>query len=83
MEFSRQEYWSGLPFPPLRNLSDPEIEPKSPAAPALAAGFFTTEPVIWEAPCDCASVLKKHGEDLGRINFISFMLVGIESQMKS
>ena len=41
MEFFRQEYWSGLPFPPLRNLPDPGIEPTSPA---LAGRFFTTEP---------------------------------------
>ena len=31
MEFSRQEYWSGLPFPSPRDLPDPEIEPRSPA----------------------------------------------------
>ena len=31
MEFSRQEYWSGLPFPPPGNLPDPGIEPMSPA----------------------------------------------------
>ena len=31
MGFSRQEYWSGSPFPPLGNLSDPGIQPKSPA----------------------------------------------------
>ena len=31
MEFSRQEYWSGLPFPTLGDLHDPEIEPRSPA----------------------------------------------------
>ena len=30
MEFSRQEYWSGLPFPP-GDLPDPGIEPRSPA----------------------------------------------------
>ena len=42
--FPRQEYWSGLPFPPPGNLPDPEIEPKSPASPALASGFITTEP---------------------------------------
>ena len=41
---SRQEYWSGLSFPPLRNLADLEMEPASPAAPALEGGFFTTEP---------------------------------------
>ena len=44
MEFSRQEYWSGLPFPSLRGLSDPGIEPVSPMCPALAGGFFITEP---------------------------------------
>ena len=43
MGFSRQEYWSGLPFPPPGDLPDPEIEPTSPASPALAWGFFTTE----------------------------------------
>ena len=31
MEFSRQEYWSGLPFPSPGNLPDPRIEPRSPA----------------------------------------------------
>ena len=30
MGFSRQEYWSGLPFPPPRDLPDPGIEPWSP-----------------------------------------------------
>ena len=41
MGFSRQEYWSGLPFPLAGDLLDPGIEPESPA---LAGGFFTTEP---------------------------------------
>ena len=31
MEFSRQEYWSGLPFPSLGDLPNPEIKPGSPA----------------------------------------------------
>ena len=31
MEFSREEYWSGLPFPSPGDLSDPGIEPGSPA----------------------------------------------------
>ena len=31
MEFSRQEYWSGLPFPSLGEVPDPGIEPGSPA----------------------------------------------------
>ena len=43
MEFSRQEYWSGLPFPTLGNLY-PGIKPTSPASLALASGFFTAEP---------------------------------------
>ena len=34
MGFSRQEYWSGLPFPPSGDLSHPGTEPKSPASPA-------------------------------------------------
>ena len=37
MGFSRQEYWSGFPFPPPRDLSDPGIEPVSSASPALQA----------------------------------------------
>ena len=44
MEFSRPEHWSGLPFPTQRDLLEPGIEPTSPASPALAGGFFTTEP---------------------------------------
>ena len=41
MGFSRQEYWSGLPFPSSGNRPNPGIKP---ASPALAGGFFTTEP---------------------------------------
>ena len=41
MGFSRQEYWSELPFPPPGDLPDPEIKPVSPA---LAGRFFTTAP---------------------------------------
>ena len=42
--FSRQEYWSGLPFPPPGDLSHPGMKPVSPMSPALAGGFFTTIP---------------------------------------
>ena len=45
VEFSRQEYWSGLPFPPPGNLPDSGIELESLASPALAEGFFTTTPL--------------------------------------
>ena len=41
MEFSRQEYWSRLPFPTSGDLADPGIEPLPPASPALTGGFFT------------------------------------------
>ena len=44
MEFSRQEYWSGLSFPTSGDLPNPGIEPMSLVSPALAGGFFTTEP---------------------------------------
>ena len=42
--FSRQEHWSGLPFPPPGDLPDPGAEPASLTSPALAGRFFTTEP---------------------------------------
>ena len=41
MEFSRQEYWSGLPFPTPGDLSDPGIEPESPT---LQADSLPSEP---------------------------------------
>ena len=42
MEFSRQEYWSGLPFPSPGDLSDPGIKPRSPA---LQADSLLSEPL--------------------------------------
>ena len=48
MGFSRQEYWSGLPFPPPGDLHDPGIEPTSLASLALAGRFLTTS-ATWEA----------------------------------
>ena len=44
MRFSRQEYWSGLPFLSPGDLPNPGIEPTSLVSPALTGGFFTTEP---------------------------------------
>ena len=41
MGFSRQEYWSGLPFPSPGDLPDPGIEPRSPA---LETDTLTSEP---------------------------------------
>ena len=42
MRFSRQEYWSGLPFPPPGDLPHPGIEPIPLTSPSLAGGFLTT-----------------------------------------
>ena len=44
MESSKHEYWSGLPFPTPGDLLNPGFESMSLASPALAGGFFTTEP---------------------------------------
>ena len=51
MEFSRQKYWSRLPFLPPGDLPDAGIEPASLVSPASADGFFTTGFFAsWEAP---------------------------------
>ena len=55
MGFPRQEYWCGLPFPPLGDIPDPGIEPMSPA---LAGGFFTTEP-----PGSCCHYVNKFWQE--------------------
>ena len=47
MRFSRQEYWSGLPCPPPRDLPDPGMGPASLTSAALAGGLFTTS-APWE-----------------------------------
>ena len=52
MEFSRQEYWSGLPFPSPGDLSNPGIEPRSPA---LQADSLPAEPQ--EKPTTIMSLL--------------------------
>jgi len=49
MEFSRQECWSGLPFPLPGDLPDPGIELTSLASLASAGGFFTT--ALLRKPC--------------------------------
>ena len=58
MKFSRQEYWSGLPFPPPGDLPDPRMEPGSPA---LAGRVFITEPPgnRLSQNIDCMEVVKK------------------------
>ena len=51
MEFSRQEYWSGLPFPSPKNLPNPGIKPKSAA---LQADSLPSEPL-------CLSIADRYG----------------------
>ena len=48
MEFSRQEYWSGLPLPTPGDLPNPGIEPVFLASPACTGRFFPTS-ATWEA----------------------------------
>ena len=54
--FSRQAYWSGLPFPPPGDLPDQGIEPRSPA---LQADALPSEPPVWQC--------RKHIRDAGSI----------------
>ena len=50
LEFSRQEYWSALPFPAVGGLPDAEIKPRSLMSSALVGGFLTTEPPLFSEP---------------------------------
>ena len=64
MGFSRQEYWSGLPYPPPEDLPNPGIELKSFESPALADEVFSTS-TTWEdqrslyMPAKASSALSK------------------------
>ena len=53
MGFSRQEYWSGLPFPSPGDLPDPGMEPASLKSPAMASRLLTTS-ATWETDFDSA-----------------------------
>ena len=46
MGFSRQEYWSGLPYPPPGDLPYPGTEPRSLLSPVLAGRFFSTSTTL-------------------------------------
>ena len=64
MGFPRQEYWRGLPSPPLEDLPDSGIEPAPLMSPALAGGFFTTN-ATWEAFCISEELANLSGEGNG------------------
>ena len=50
MGFSRQEYWSTLPYPPPGDLPDPGIKPVSLTSPASAGEIFTTSATWTRVP---------------------------------
>ena len=77
-EFSRQEYWSGLSFPPPGDLPNPGVKPTSSVSPAWAGGFFTTVPLslgkdqfkrrvnaLYRTQKGCEIVLSLSGEEIG------------------
>ena len=59
----RQEYWSGLPCPPLGDCLNPGIEPTALTSPALAGMFFTAS-ATWEASAEKQTrFTKRHAPD--------------------
>ena len=62
MEFSGQEYWSGLPFPTPGDLPNPGIDPTSPMSPSLAGRLFTNKLgrslKYWQAPRSSGELIK-------------------------
>ena len=55
MDFSRQQYWNGLPFPLPEDLPDSVIEPVSLTSPTLAGRCFTNS-ASWEAHTNLAFI---------------------------
>ena len=71
MEFSRQEYWSRLPFPTLGDLPDPGIKPRSSAlAGRILYHDATWEPLLWLLWCD-----EKKDMHCSRHHFSSSLLI--------
>ena len=68
MEFSRQEYWSGLPFPSPEELPNPGIEPWSPASQADSIPFeLQGISLEVDGKCLCPSVI---GNALGKCQLV-------------
>ena len=74
MGFSRQEYWSGLPFP-LGDLRRSGIEPASPESPALADGFFPPAPPVKPSCKACGLLIPqagiKHGPSAAEVQSLN------------
>ena len=75
MGFLRQKHYSGLPFPTPGDLPDPGIEPTSPA---LAGGFFTSEPL--GKPITTCTVLHRWTEPGASVLWMCMCQTGNRSQ---
>ena len=73
MEFSRQEYWSGLPFPSLEDLPYPGVEPRSPA---LQADALLPQPPLDSAQGCLYFILNQH------LSFVTFLITAILTGMR-
>ena len=65
MGFSRQEYWSGLPFPSPGDFPDPGIEPRSPA---LQANALTSEPDGFKVRANVFLFLQTYSSSLSYVS---------------
>ena len=77
MKISRQEYWSGLPFPTSGDLPDLGIESASLESPALAGGLFTASATWWRRQWHPTPVLVP-GKSHGRRSLVRCRLWGPE-----
>ena len=84
MQFSMQECWSKLSFPPPEDLPNAGTEPMSLASPALARGFFTTEPPgkplkPYDCPQRSSQATKKMGVNKGDGLSCAFWFISLSS----
>jgi len=70
VEFSRQNYWSGLPFPTPGYLPNPGIKPTSPVSPELQVDSLPLSP--WGSPMTIIIMLIRIIKE-GRRKFLEFM----------
>ena len=75
---SRQEYWSGLPYPPPGDLPNLGIKPTTSTSPALASVFFTTR-ATWEAPVILLHLLN-FWQEVEHILYLILAIFSIKSQ---
>ena len=78
MGFSRQEYWNGLPCPPLEDLPNPGIEPVSLTSPVLAGGLFTTS-TTWGTLSDVYMFLNRYNRNEQTTSWFGFFPSSIAS----